>query len=339
MASRTACANPDCHKGIGLFPCSGCQQTFCRKHSNEHYQALHEELDKIVLEHDSIKQQLQSRPMNCTQEIDRWEEESIRKIKAVAEEARMNLCRLINVRKEEMRTNFQVFTDEIGAKRTSGDFVEPDLDKWKQELEKVKHDIDSLENIKVNDHLSTTINMLEVSIMPALYYSHSGGERFDRVIGDIALSDNGRVATHTGDIFHPNASVYGANRYSSGTHCLSLYIEQMHWLFFGVISTSTSLKADAYKSSSAYGWVGDNAVPVKNVYLKGESGRGYGGYDNDMKQYDIIDIIFDCDEKRIRLVNKRTRKTYEIPIDLNSCPLPWRFVISFYWLGDRVRIW
>ena len=88
----TTCGN----KGTGVFKCEGCQQTFCRKHANEHRDVLNHQLDEIVFEFDTlqqilaeIKDKINNHPL--MQQIDQWEKESVDKIRQTANDLREQL--------------------------------------------------------------------------------------------------------------------------------------------------------------------------------------------------------------------------------------------------------
>ncbi len=54
---------------------------------------------------------------------------------------------------------------------------------------------------------------------------------------------------------------------------------------------------------------------------------------------DTVDIILNCQLGLISLFNHRTRKKYEIQVDLKKgCPLPWQLHINLYGPDDRVKI-
>ena len=99
--SKAHCATCDC-KGNGVFKCEGCGQVFCRKHVIEHREILNHQLDEIVMEYDTLQQTIaenndkirQQHPL--IEEIDKWEQESIEKIRQTANDARQQLNALID---------------------------------------------------------------------------------------------------------------------------------------------------------------------------------------------------------------------------------------------------
>ncbi|CAF1299729.1 unnamed protein product, partial [Didymodactylos carnosus] len=141
MASRTSCAHLNCEKGVGVLTCSGCDKTFCRKHSNEHHQALANELSEIVIVHDDIYKQLSQDSKTrhpILQQIDEWENESFRKIREAADDARKKVQNVIAEHRQTIADRFQLIADELHTRRETEDYLEPDLVKWREELDKLK---------------------------------------------------------------------------------------------------------------------------------------------------------------------------------------------------------
>lgn len=104
---KTSCATKDC-KRIGILKCEGCKQIFCAPHVTEHRNILGLHLDEIVLEYDSLQQtiaqsqdKINRHPLS--QEIDRWEKESMEKIRQTAHQARQQLNSLTNSSKGKQR--------------------------------------------------------------------------------------------------------------------------------------------------------------------------------------------------------------------------------------------
>lgn len=94
-ASKTPCSTCG-SKGIGIFKCEGCAQTFCRKHVIEHRDVLNQQLDEIVFEYDHLQQTIGESNDKANQhplieQIDKWEKESIEKIRQAARQARSEL--------------------------------------------------------------------------------------------------------------------------------------------------------------------------------------------------------------------------------------------------------
>ncbi|CAF1167184.1 unnamed protein product [Didymodactylos carnosus] len=170
-------------------------------------------------------------------------------------------------------------------------------------------------------------------------------DRFNKVCGNAILEDNGLIATQIIN-YHHYCEIRGTNVYSTGIHRLQLKIERRRrsralnngndWIFIGIIWSSTPMQERSFDSPTAYGWAGQ-----KQVYLKGNVANieGYGGWDSDLCENDTVELIMNCNEKKIQLFNQRTNKLYEILIDIvTGCPFPWQLHVNLYYPDDLLRI-
>ncbi|CAF4602712.1 unnamed protein product [Rotaria sp. Silwood2] len=136
----TACGN----KSAGIFRCEGCLQVFCRKHLNEHRDFLNYQLDEIAQEHDILQQTIvenedkQTNHLPILKQIDQWEKVSIRKIRQMAEEARVQVRKLTN-----LQTELHDLAEQLEKARIDDDYVETDLRTWTNMLQKLKDDINT----------------------------------------------------------------------------------------------------------------------------------------------------------------------------------------------------
>ncbi len=96
--SKTSCVT--CGKGVGQFKCEGCSEIFCTKHVAEHRQTLNQQLDEVIIEHDTFQQTIME-DQNCYQPllvyINQWEQKSIDKIRLSAKEMREKVSQLADI--------------------------------------------------------------------------------------------------------------------------------------------------------------------------------------------------------------------------------------------------
>jgi hypothetical protein len=154
----------------------------------------------------------------------------------------------------------------------------------------------------------------------------------------VKLEENGLLAKHAGSYRH--AECRGMNVYSTGINRIILIIEHQEMekydIFIGILWSGTAKQEKSFESSTAYGWAGQ-----KRVYFKGIPSpiQGYGGYDSDMCTNDTIELILNCQLSLLSMINHRTRKRYEIPIDTREgCPFPWQLHVNLHAANDRVKI-
>ena len=74
------------------------------KHVVEYRQTLHHQLDEVIVEHDSLQQTIienrdQSHPL--MDYIDEWEQNSIKKVQQIAQEARQKVAELTQMHKSK----------------------------------------------------------------------------------------------------------------------------------------------------------------------------------------------------------------------------------------------
>ncbi|CAF1026977.1 unnamed protein product [Didymodactylos carnosus] len=365
MSYIIRCSAPSCVGGIGIFSCQGCGNVFCKRHTYEHHQQLAQELDEIIQEHSLLRTQLQLNDEkgqntlmssvlslatseyssnSLLDQIDKWESDSKRAITQAADEARTKVHFIINENKLQLIKDFLQLSNEITERRESEDFVETDLIKWRRKFRRIKDELNMPKYVKLETNPLLMKNMIKVVFrrrQSSEHISSNVPENFEKYCGFIKLEDNGQSAVHTGN-FDTDGSVYGTKSYSNGVHRIPLRIEKMqgvNWMFFGIISSSFStIRVDACAAKSAYGWAATDKTCAL-VYLQGTELNGIPyGFDGDICRNDRIELILNCDQKKIQILNKRTNKQYQLSVSTHHCPLPWKLVVSLYSPGDRVRL-
>ncbi|CAF3156180.1 unnamed protein product, partial [Rotaria socialis] len=91
-----------CAKNVGQFKCEGCGSTFCTTHTSDHRQTLNQQLDGVIMEHDSVQQivmnnEIQYQPL--LKSIHKWEQNSIDIVRKTAQEVREQVSRLLHINK------------------------------------------------------------------------------------------------------------------------------------------------------------------------------------------------------------------------------------------------
>jgi hypothetical protein len=102
MAALTTPCIKCANKGIGIFKCQGCSNVFCHKHASEHRVNLSKQLDEIAHEHDQLHQLIHQDNNNyhpLINQIDQWEQNSIKKIQQIAGSIRQEIVQYIKSQK------------------------------------------------------------------------------------------------------------------------------------------------------------------------------------------------------------------------------------------------
>lgn len=163
-AAKKPCAK--CSKGGGVTTCDGCQQSFCTKHFVEHRQELSQQMNNISQDHDlfrcEIAKDIPKHPFLIR--IDTWERESICKIQATAETARIDLRQLLERTKYDLKNSVEKMTDELKSCQQSDDFTENDLKRWMEQLKELRKKLDTPSTIFISndDDTKSSIRLIRV---------------------------------------------------------------------------------------------------------------------------------------------------------------------------------
>lgn len=358
MATGTTQKKPccKCDKGGGIFTCDGCQQSFCRKHSEEHRQELAIQMDSIGQEYDVIQRDInkESDIHPLLSRIDVWERESIDKIQQVANQARVELNQLIDERKNEVKTTMSQLTNELQSSRQSEDYTEIDLKKWTNQLNKLRQDLEQSMNEALldNDDQRSAVRLIKVRKLQQLrpptpptqtFRNNSSNnhslipvnhERFYRGDQEITLFENGLVSSYLGLNLNRSAFVFCARHYSTDTHRVEFRIEKKTGenFFFGIVTSSEMNPSSVISSAtSVNGWWLDNYSIVNGV-PQGPPSK------TDILERDKVALIVDCDRRGIYLDHSRKLQQLYTRIDIQKCPFPWKIVVGLGRIGTCVRI-
>ena len=165
---RTLCLK--CNKERkAILKCEGCSQAFCYNHYGDHRQELNKQMENVVIICDTIRQTITEQTDKLQkhvliQEIDKWENDSINKIRETANEARELLLKYIpeHIVKKEVQLNKLI--NLIKETRQKNDFIETDLNEWIEELTQLKQQIVNRENIKIRQDSISLVNKIHVDI-------------------------------------------------------------------------------------------------------------------------------------------------------------------------------
>jgi hypothetical protein len=320
-----------CNKAPSVFFCQGCQKDFCTGHAKEHRQELSKQLDTIILEHDQLKQNLaeyrgKSNRHPLMQEIDRWEMQSIDKIRKAAADARKTLSNSVDVHTTKITEDLKHLTQELTTARSEDNFIEIDLKEWMERLKTWTKDLNAPSSINIQQEKSNTPFIQKIVV------SSKNNKFFERSAGKMKIDENGQVVTAESE-GHSTTRCQG--EYSSGQHKFRFKIERMHalnWIHFGIVSKNISLRESSHNTPTTFGWATNSAV-----FRDAIGSFGYNGFKSDMAQNDTIELFLDCDRQIIRLKNERTNKTHEMNVNVTQCPLPWQLHIGLLHQNDQVR--
>ena len=158
-----------CGKEKASLKCEGCSQTFCNKHFNDHRQELSKQLDEIEITRDILRQTLNEQTVDpqkhpLIQQINQWEQDSIRKIQQTAEEVKQLIIKHTIGHTTKIEIKLTKLTDQLRENREENDFVESDLNQWKEELKRLEKEFVKPSNISIQQDSTPFVTKIFVQI-------------------------------------------------------------------------------------------------------------------------------------------------------------------------------
>jgi hypothetical protein len=223
-------------------------------------------------------------------------------------------------------------TEQLRKARDDDHFFETDLKEWMIKLKKLEKDMITPQTINIQYDNNTTSFISNILINET---TDALDEFFEPYLGNIQITNDGTVIIHNQT--NRYASVRGNREYSSGEHRLRFKIENLSaskWIFLGIKSKNEPAQTSLLIGKTGYGFSGEDTV-----WSDGNSTIGLDGYRSDFEINDIIELIINCDQRKIRLVKERTRSTHVLDVNIVNCPFPWKLNVGlFYSPGERIRI-
>jgi DNA repair exonuclease SbcCD ATPase subunit len=176
VGGRTRCVK--CGKEKATSKCGGCLQDYCYNDRERHRQELSQQLDEVEVNRDLVRQTLteqttKSQKHSWIQTIDQWERDSIDIVRQAAEEARQLLFQHItryDINEMEMKLN--KLTNQLRQSREENDFIETDLDQWKEELKQLSNELAKQSNITLRQESKPLVTKIYVDVPSGKYASY-----------------------------------------------------------------------------------------------------------------------------------------------------------------------
>jgi hypothetical protein len=152
-----------CAKEKRAVRCEGCSQLFCFDHLPDHRQQLSIQLDDIEVHRDVFRQTLNEQTTNpkkysLIEQIDQWEEDSIRIIQRTANECRQQILQYKREYITNIEANLVKLTDQLRQARQENDFNEIDLREFRRKLTKLSEELDKPETISIQQNSSSLVD-------------------------------------------------------------------------------------------------------------------------------------------------------------------------------------
>lgn len=159
-----------CRKERGAFTCDGCSQSFCRNDLKIHLETFSGQLEEMCNDHDELQQAINeqrggSGKHPLIQQVDHWEEESIKRIKQTADECRRRLIDYMHEHINEMETQLNKLAERLKQTRQGNEFNEIDLNELKEKLTKLDAALKTPLSVSVEQERTSFIGKISV-ILP-----------------------------------------------------------------------------------------------------------------------------------------------------------------------------
>ncbi|CAF0860599.1 unnamed protein product [Rotaria sordida] len=318
-----------CGKTAGIFTCRGCSENFCLPHTNEHREFLEKQMNDIILIHNQLKQAITGQTteqfhQSLIQQIERWEQQSIDKIRRLADDTRQQLSSIVQDRTENIKEKIAQLTPQLNKARHDGEFFESDIKEWSEKLNKFQQLLTKQQRIKIHHDKNSTPFISKISLHDL------SNDNPVQAINETQYETNHDDSIE--DEYEDYSNLKEKGEYSSGEHSIRFKIDQYEpnsAILFGIVSKNIFHGTNPYENPTLYGWTGDNVV-----YRGGDPQLNYRGYKSDIQTGDIFMFTMDCDRELISLTNERTRRKYDLEVDTAKCPFPWQPNVRFLFIRN-----
>jgi hypothetical protein len=152
-----------CGTMAGVLSCRGCTGHFCVPHSKEHRELLQRSMNEITHNYDELKKKIQRQTSeqqqhSLAEQIDQWEQESIEKIRQLANDTRQEIKTTVQHRTDHLKEKLEKLKQQLDKARRDGGFYENDLKQWSDKLQELQRSFIDQPKIKLDeDSLSTPL--------------------------------------------------------------------------------------------------------------------------------------------------------------------------------------
>jgi hypothetical protein len=170
MATTNARAHCSiCNDEEDTYECKGCLTIYCFHHLTDHREIINQQLNKIEDNRNLFRQIINDQKNDPEQrslikQINQWKEDSIKKIKQIAERYKRRLIHYTDIFIIEIENRLDKITDEIKEIRQKNKFNEIKLQQLKENLNKLKEELDKPSDVSIEQEPSLFINKISVII-------------------------------------------------------------------------------------------------------------------------------------------------------------------------------
>ncbi|CAF4295600.1 unnamed protein product, partial [Rotaria sp. Silwood2] len=145
--------------------CKGCSKDFCDEHLKEHHNEFSEQLGKTEDLFNEFKieiegQKAEPQQHELMEQIDKWEYESIEKIRQVANKVRWELSSYVITYVTDQDLEFKKLRERLIQCRKDEDFIETDIQFFNEELKRLKGILNNPPTFKIEYDSTSLINKI-----------------------------------------------------------------------------------------------------------------------------------------------------------------------------------
>ena len=158
-----------CGKEKLTYPCQGCSNRFCFDHLGQHRLELSLQLEHIQNDHDQLRQNINDQKLDPTQhtilkQIDRWEKESVNRIKQTAQQCREKWIDYSNAYLLRIEQKLKHLAEHIKEMQRENEVNEIDLNSLKRRLRGLQKELDQPTNICIKEQTTSFINKISLQL-------------------------------------------------------------------------------------------------------------------------------------------------------------------------------
>ncbi|CAF0796970.1 unnamed protein product [Adineta ricciae] len=305
----------------GLLTCNGCRQSYCSNHIDDHFLERHNRFEQFVNEYNLLY-------------------DTFRNV-----EKRLNGDQREKVQKELSEIKFKFLENQ-----KSPNYCEKDFTSWLDRFERIRNQLTISSESNPATRIHSKGYILYFSCIFGLLLAYYVNEcllipdkKLIVITGPIRLSENDRVAEHSGDDHVPGTFRVRQN-FSDRDYSVRFRIEKISSsnAFIGIAESK-----DHRTSTMKYGWLigNDRSVSIKpeeNIFIRilrilWQPLTSYQVI-HSVQPGDTVEIVVDCAHSKIIFENLQTNLKGELEIDQQQIPLPWQVEITLNQRGDRIRL-
>lgn len=156
-----------CNKEKVAYLCDGCSQKFCFPDLTKHQQDHEKQLDCIITDCDAFRQYLleikkDMHQSALIQQVNEWENNSIRKIKETAEQCRQELLDKLEKNTAVTEKKLNKFVVHLKNIHQENDFNETDISELIASLKKLEEEFRKPSNISLLESGASFVNKISV---------------------------------------------------------------------------------------------------------------------------------------------------------------------------------